>query len=678
MNLVFRIPLENTIRVFIGGITLIFFCGPTLAKELMVLRWSDTSQLAALIQSDLSLRTRHIAPKIALIEANAHDRGQIEQLGLKVLTVDPIPPEQAYFLSDHLHHPLPEALKVVYVDQQGWALSRIANSDFDQVHDQQIFLYPLPIQYDVKGWITAPRFKPTAPATTTIVEDIIGEVNTRRLRTDVENLALIDPAAGSITGNIRTRFARRRETFESTIYIQKQLSEALGNDKVHLQEFKVSETDSIMYNVVGELTGNDPEAGYYVICAHYDAIGTRSRGGWNWRTDPAPGADDNASGVALVLESARILASMQFAFSIRFIAWSGEELGLYGSKHYAQEALKNNDRIIGVLNFDMIGFNDLTDRLELVSNPNSVWLVDLMQQANELYDIGLRIDELKDPFAGLSDHAPFWARGYDAILGIENYLPTDSTTVGIRNGLYRLNSQYHSVVDLPDSINWNLVNQVTRLTVATLAQFGSENGLPNLMISSGDLSAGPDKNLRIRIGNVGTADLDSFVVQVSRCDLDSSFSSCQIVFEEMHVGLLAAGAVTDIIMPWEPLGESIFLIEVDPDNNIKETKDSDNQAFQNVHLVPTEDIIVYPNPYNPRRDRFLAFSGLPLFSRVEIATLDGNQLWIGEENRSDFEREVRWNGINDSGFAVGSGVYIYSIRASDGKLLKRDKIALVP
>ena len=94
MNVEFRIPLKNTIRVFIGGIALIFFCGPTLAKELMVLRWSDTSQLAALSQSDLSLRTRHIAPKITLIEADAHDRGQIEQLGLIVLTVDPILPEQ--------------------------------------------------------------------------------------------------------------------------------------------------------------------------------------------------------------------------------------------------------------------------------------------------------------------------------------------------------------------------------------------------------------------------------------------------------------------------------------------------------------------------------------------------------------------------------------------------------
>ena len=156
-------------------------------------------------------------------------------------------------------------------------------------------------------------------------------------------------------------------------------------------------------------------AALFLVVAHLDSI--NARGG---PEAPAPGADDNASGVAVVLESARLLASApRFPWSIRFIAWSGEELGLWGSSHYARAAGARGDKILGVLNFDMVGFNDLADRLELISNPASIWLVDLMRATNERYTIGLQIDVLEDRFAGLSDHAPFWREGYDAILGIE-------------------------------------------------------------------------------------------------------------------------------------------------------------------------------------------------------------------------------------------------------------------
>ena len=85
-----------------------------------------------------------------------------------------------------------------------------------------------------------------------------------------------------------------------------------------------------------------------------------------------------------------------------------------------------------------------------------------MAAAGRRYDLGLRIDILEDRYAGLSDHAPFWAQGYDAILAIENYLPTDSTSAGVAGGDYRINTHYHTVVDLPDSINWELVTGATR------------------------------------------------------------------------------------------------------------------------------------------------------------------------------------------------------------------------
>ena len=80
----------------------------------------------------------------------------------------------------------------------------------------------------------------------------------------------------------------------------------------------------------------------------------------------------------------------------------------------------------------------------------------------------------------------------------------------------------------------------------------------------------------------------------------------------------------------------------------------------------------------PRQDKYLAFSGLPLFSRVQIASLDGELLWTGrEEAQNDLSNEIRWRGVNEAGFIVGSGVYIYSIRDENGELLRRDKIAVL-
>lgn len=659
------------------------------AESLAGIRVSADTDLAILANPAIQLR--YVAPGVALVDATARGISHLADHGIEPFFVDGAVAGEHYFLSDHLHEPLSEHATLIYRDPVGWALLRLPLNRFGQVWADNHFLSPLPERYDTRG-LFATSAKPLRVAQSAAVAELIDEVDESSLRAHVENLALIDPQRGSVAGNVRTRFAFREETFESTEYIRAQLASALGESAVTLQEFpgnpfRVSSrvtdfqpvNDAIpMYNVIGEHAGTDPEAGYYIVCAHYDAIGTRTRGGWNWRHDPAPGADDNATGVALVLESARLLSTRSFPWSIRFIAWSGEELGLWGSQHYAEIARQRDHRILGVLNFDMVGFNDVTDRLELVGNPASQWLVGLLDDANERYDVGLTIAVLNDRFAGLSDHAPFWARGYDAILGIENYLPTDSTSTGVRAGMYRLNSQYHSVTDVPDSINWELVGRVTRLTVATLAQFGSD-GLPNLAVFSGDARGNGDDDLTIRVSNIGPAHLDGgYRVQVSRCAADST--GCSIFFDAQRPGSLPAGGVDDITVAWDRVGEAVVLVHVDPEDQLVEASEEDNVSFIDLRVVPENTIAVYPNPYHTGRDPFVAFSGVALSSaEITISTLSGEVVWSELERRSPLDQinEVRWNGVNDDGLLVGSGVYLYTIRGRDGSLLHQNKIAVI-
>ena len=473
----------------------LFFISSALADlPLVGVSWQSPSELTAI--AALSEQVRYVARGVAFVEASESAVEAFTKRGFALFCLDRPRAGDRYFVADHLHFPLPQGIELVFDGGGEWALLRVGQTA--RLHEAPHFLWPLPNNYSLDGWLGTPRRAPKALQTASpAVAALIEEVAAEHLQAHVEALALKDPALGSVPGNLRSRFTVHPEIVESTEYIRSQLAAALGDEAVELHSFPIDServvfhtsrrgneghapTDTTAYNVIGTLPGTDPTAGYYIICAHYDATGVRSEGGWDWRREPAPGADDNASGVALVLESARLLAGQQFPWSIRFIAWSGEELGLLGSQAYADLAAERDDNILGVLNFDMIGFNDLQQRLELVTNPGSQWLAAEMGAAAERYGIGLAIDVFEDPGSRISDHAPFWMQGYDAIVGIENHLPADPTSYGVREGVYRINSQYHTVLDLPDSINWELVRRTTQLAVATLAQYGVGEGYAEL------------------------------------------------------------------------------------------------------------------------------------------------------------------------------------------------------
>lgn len=98
-------------------------------------------------------------------------------------------------------------------------------------------------------------------------------------------------------------------------------------------------------NVVAEIPGCDPDAGWIVACAHYDGH------------DVAQGAQDNATGTAVVLEAARVLAPLRphLRAGLRFCLFSGEEMGLHGSSAYARVHSGELDQVRAVLNADVVG-----------------------------------------------------------------------------------------------------------------------------------------------------------------------------------------------------------------------------------------------------------------------------------------------------------------------------------
>lgn len=207
-------------------------------------------------------------------------------------------------------------------------------------------------------------------------------------------------------------------------------------------------------NVVAEQTGLSQPERIFLITAHLDDMPSGSY---------APGADDNASGSTGVLIAADILSQYPFDCTLRYVLFTGEEQGLYGSYYYAQSAYNNGDDIEAVLNLDMIAYNsDAYPILDLHSRsyiPGSTDISNLFVDVVNAYDIPLSPQVLVDNWLGdYSDNASFWEFGYPAILGIEDY---DDFT-----------PYYHTTADRLNTLNLTYFTNFIKAAVGTMAHMG--------------------------------------------------------------------------------------------------------------------------------------------------------------------------------------------------------------
>ena len=204
------------------------------------------------------------------------------------------------------------------------------------------------------------------------------------------------------------------------------------------------------HNVIADKSGNHKgNKDLVIIVAHLDSI--NSLGG---SSADAPGADDNGSGSAGLLEIARVLGTHQNQHDLRFILFGGEEQGLFGSRQYlASLGTTERTRIKAVLNMDMIGTLNVTNPSVLIEGATiSQSIIDALAEAAETYT-GLTVEISLNPFA--SDHVPFINAGIPAVLTIEG---TDSA-----------NSNIHTANDILAHINYELMQEILRMNVAFIA-----------------------------------------------------------------------------------------------------------------------------------------------------------------------------------------------------------------
>lgn len=195
-------------------------------------------------------------------------------------------------------------------------------------------------------------------------------------------------------------------------------------------------------NIIGIHQGKIRPGDIYIIGAHYDSVNN-------------PGADDNASGTAGVLEAARVLSAYDFEATLIFIAFDREENGLYGSRVYAEEHA--DDNIVGMLSLDMIAYNlDGSNTARIYGRDTSAPFKDSLADSISIYGNGLVATDWGALDA--SDHAPFELKGFQAALLIE---------YGVWSNPY-----YHRAgdsVDMPDYIDYSYATNMVSSTVGFFA-----------------------------------------------------------------------------------------------------------------------------------------------------------------------------------------------------------------
>ncbi|MBN2571231.1 MAG: M20/M25/M40 family metallo-hydrolase, partial [Ignavibacteriales bacterium] len=246
------------------------------------------------------------------------------------------------------------------------------------------------------------------------IKQMIDSVSTDNL---INHIKILEYAGGHKS---RVTFTPGNDS--AVVYIKNQFDKLEGLTNIEVDTFYISTAQSPyntqpLVNIIATIEGKVYPEIIYIIGAHYDCSADKMPD-WDtlWPTITAPGADDNATGIATLLEIARILADTTFGFknnyTIKLIAFGAEEKNVpdnknpshYGSIHYANNAKARNDIIYGVINLDMLGYNDNYDFQLIVSNSNSKLLSDWLVDVNNIFDIDLILQQLVSSTWTYSDH----------------------------------------------------------------------------------------------------------------------------------------------------------------------------------------------------------------------------------------------------------------------------------
>jgi aminopeptidase YwaD len=227
-------------------------------------------------------------------------------------------------------------------------------------------------------------------------------------------------------------------------------------------------------NIVAEIPGSDPGEGWIVACGHYDGH------------DVSQGAQDNAAASAILVETARLLSPLrgQLKVGIRFVLFSGEELGLFGSHAYVRDHAEEMNQIRLVFNADVVGL-----AMPLVLRTQASPELAGYLRSLPLEDLDCIVNDGPGSYIMNSDHFPFTVAGLQAVWAL--------TSTPSKEGHW-----IHTAADTLDKVEERVLRQSAAALVRVLWRMSSNpEGLPRVLRSSEEvkqqlIAAGFEKPMR--------------------------------------------------------------------------------------------------------------------------------------------------------------------------------------
>jgi Tol biopolymer transport system component len=303
---------------------------------------------------------------------------------------------------------------------------------------------------------------------------------------DIVALTISGPAADALfAGSGKT--LKELQTGLDSENPHAEASLALTNARVKI-EAAVESVKKKDFNVVGWLPGTDTNA-FVMVGAHYDHLGHGETGGFALKGEEGkvhPGADDNASGCAAVLEMAGALAAQArtnaLPRSIVFAFWSGEEIGLIGSSYYVEHPIVPLTNTTAYLNFDMVG--RLRDNKLTVQGvgSSSAWRK-LLEKRNVAAGFSLQL--MDDPYAP-TDVTAFYPKG-----------------VPVLQFFTGSHEEYHRPTDTPETLNYAGIERVTKFALVLTKDLASASARPDYVKVERSEREGEARDaLRVYLGTI--------------------------------------------------------------------------------------------------------------------------------------------------------------------------------
>ncbi|MDJ0568868.1 MAG: M20/M25/M40 family metallo-hydrolase [Pleurocapsa sp. MO_192.B19] len=315
------------------------------------------------------------------------------------------------------------------------------------------------------------------------VEETLSDLELEKLKTItpdsirryLERYTGVKPLDESTEIKIKSRHIHSPDISLVTEALAKDL-EKIGDGHFRIRMDRFVHEGRELDNVEAELRGSESEE-IVLVTAHLDSTAASSDHPYNPEQDPAPGADDDASGVAAVLAIANVIQQLAAIKppkrTIRFVLFNAEEHGLAGSKAYARTQAALAAPIIGVYQMDMIGYNVAPPRsfevhVGYIPSANvqsrSLVLAERMKRLRTTVSSNLEIPQIyiqPDPAAGRSDHASFHERGYAACVTSEDFF------IGPEPGSpeAEANPNYHK--DKDTFVDFDYAADIARVIAAT-------------------------------------------------------------------------------------------------------------------------------------------------------------------------------------------------------------------